>query len=103
LTAAQLNATSDVPGTFAYTPAAGTVLPAGHGQELVVVFTPADTENYSSSTMTVLIDVIKATPTITWSAPAAIVHGTALSATQLNATASVPGSFVYNPAAGTVL
>ncbi len=48
------------------------------------------------------------TPTITWSAPAAITYGTALSATQLNATAtdglvSVPGTFVYTPPAGTVL
>jgi hypothetical protein len=31
------------------------------------------------------------------------VYGTALGATQLDATASVPGTFVYNPAAGTVL
>jgi len=46
---------------------------------------------------------MKGTPTITWSAPANIVYGTALSGTQLNATASVPGTFVYTPAAGTVL
>jgi hypothetical protein len=44
-----------------------------------------------------------ATPTITWPAPAAIPYGTALSSTQLDATASVPGSFVYTPPAGTVL
>jgi len=31
------------------------------------------------------------------------VYGTALGATQLNATASVPGTFVYAPPAGTVL
>jgi subtilase family serine protease len=45
----------------------------------------------------------KATPTITWNTPAAVVVGTALSATQLNATASVPGTFLYNPPAGTVM
>jgi len=45
----------------------------------------------------------KATPVITWSNPADIVFGTALGATQLNATANVPGTFVYTPAAGTVL
>jgi sugar lactone lactonase YvrE len=38
----QLNATADVPGTFTYTPPAGTVLPAGPNQVLTVVFTPAD-------------------------------------------------------------
>jgi hypothetical protein len=43
------------------------------------------------------------TPVMTWGIPAAIMQGTALSATQLNASASVPGSFVYTPAAGTVL
>ena len=44
-----------------------------------------------------------ATPTITWSAPAAITYGTPLSTTQLNATASVPGTFSYYPAAGMAL
>jgi hypothetical protein len=39
----------------------------------------------------------KTTPAITWAAPSAITYGTALSATQLNATASVAGSFVYTP------
>ena len=43
------------------------------------------------------------TPTITWPAPASIVYGTPLSAAQLDATASVPGTFAYSPAAGTVL
>lgn len=43
------------------------------------------------------------TPTITWAAPAAITYGTALGGNQLDATASVAGSFVYEPAAGTVL
>ena len=42
-------------------------------------------------------------PVVTWATPASIVYGTALSATQLNATASVAGTLVYNPAAGTVL
>ena len=43
------------------------------------------------------------TPTLTWTNPAPIVYGTALGAAQLNATASVPGTFAYTPAAGTVL
>jgi len=42
-------------------------------------------------------------PVITWAAPAAIVPGTALSATQLDAQASVAGTFAYTPTAGTVL
>jgi hypothetical protein len=47
--------------------------------------------------------VVKTTPEITWAAPADIVYGAALSGTQLNATTSVAGSFVYNPLAGTIL
>jgi len=42
------------------------------------------------------------TPAVVWATPAAITYGTALSVTQLNAS-SVAGTFVYTPAAGTVL
>jgi MBG domain/Domain of unknown function (DUF4214)/MBG domain (YGX type)/Abnormal spindle-like microcephaly-assoc'd, ASPM-SPD-2-Hydin/Immunoglobulin domain len=45
----------------------------------------------------------KTKPTLLWFQPAAITYGTALSAAQLNAVANVPGTFVYTPAAGTVL
>lgn len=45
----------------------------------------------------------RGTPVITWPAPSGIVYGTALDATQLNAAASVAGSFTYSPASGTVL
>ena len=45
----------------------------------------------------------KATPVITWPTPANIVYGTTLGAAQLNATTSVPGTFVYTPAADTLL
>jgi N-acetylneuraminic acid mutarotase len=47
--------------------------------------------------------VQKQTPTVTWNNPANITYGTPLSSTQLNATANTPGTFVYNPSAGTVL
>jgi hypothetical protein len=47
--------------------------------------------------------VNQATPTVTWSTPAAITYGTALSGTQLNASSTVAGTFTYSPAAGTVL
>jgi hypothetical protein len=98
----QLNALADIPGNYVYTPPAGTVLPAGTGRVLSMTFTPAD-PNYTSYTESVSINVVKATPLITWSAPADLVAGTALSVAQLNATASVPGTFVYTPGAATVL
>jgi hypothetical protein len=59
LSAAQLNAKASVPGVFAYTPAAGTILAAGLGQPLMATFTPTDTANYNTATATVSINVIK--------------------------------------------
>ena len=104
LGATQLNATASVAGSFVYSPTAGTVLAAGTFT-LRVTFTPADTSLYNTATaqVTLVVNAPRTTPVITWPAPAPIAQGTPLSSTQLNATASVPGSFVYSPAAGTVL
>jgi len=44
-----------------------------------------------------------AVPATSWAKPAAIAQGTPLGAAQLNAIASVPGTFAYSPAAGSVL
>lgn len=102
LSNAQLNATSAVAGTFTYSPAAGTVLNAGNGQTLSATFTSSD-PNYTNAAASVSLNVLKANPVITWAKPSGVVYGTALSATQLNATANVAGGFVYTPAAGTIL
>jgi hypothetical protein len=101
LSGIQLNASSPVAGTFTYSPAAGSMLGAGP-QTLEVTFNPTDTAAYGSATTTVTLQVKQATPMITWATPAAVAYGTALSATQLDATASVPGTFVYNPASGVI-
>ena len=69
LSSTQLNATASVAGTFTYTPAAGTVLKAGT-QTLSVVFTPTDSNTYSSATATVQLTVNQASPAITWAPPA---------------------------------
>lgn len=49
------------------------------------------------------LTITKATPVVSWAAPAPITYGTALSPAQLNATASVAGTFSYSPAAGAIL
>jgi hypothetical protein len=98
LSATQLNASSPVAGTFTYSPAGG-VLTAG-SQTLSVLFTPTDSTDYTTATASVNLTVNKATPSITWATPAAIVYGTALSAVQLDAKASVAGTFAYTPASG---
>jgi len=102
LSAAQLNATANIPGVFTYTPSPGTVLSAG-AQTLSVTFTPADNLDYATATASVMLTVNQATPVLHWVAPAAVPYSTPLSAVQLDATANVPGAFTYNPSLGSVL
>ena len=64
LSAIQLDATSNVPGTFSYLPAAGTVLNVGP-QTLQATFTPTDTTDYAPATATVTLSVIPGTPVVT--------------------------------------
>ena len=62
------------------------------------------TNTYGSATSEVaVLTVVKITPVLTWANPASITYGTVLSSGQLYATASVPGTFIYSPAAGAVL
>jgi len=104
LSGTQLDATSDTAGTFAYNPPSGTVLDVGQSQPLTATFTPSDAvDNKSGGQVSTVITVLQSHPTLSWSTPASIVYGTALSGTQLDATASAAGSFAYNPASGTVL
>ena len=91
-----------MPGTFSYDPLAGTVLHAGT-QMLAVTFTPTDTVDYTTVTVSTSITVASATPTITWTPPAPITYGTALSAEQFDANAGVPGTWAYNFGIGTML
>ncbi|HEY6849424.1 MAG TPA: Ig-like domain repeat protein [Terracidiphilus sp.] len=102
LGATQLDATAPVAGAFAYTPALGATLTAGT-HALSVTFTPTDATDYATTTATVQLQVNQATASITWATPAAIIYGTALGATQLDATAPVAGAFAYTPALGTTL
>jgi sugar lactone lactonase YvrE len=59
--------------------------------------------NYKLTTATQSTTLGVATPVLTWATPASITYGTALSATQLNATASTGGTFRYNPVSGKIL
>lgn len=62
-----------------------------------------DTSLTSASSNAVSYVVSKANPVISWPAPSSITYGSALTASILNATASVPGTFTYTPSAGTLL
>ena len=63
----------------------------------------APDSNYLGATATQATNATLAASILTWPTPAPIPYGTPLSSVQLNATANVPGVFVYTPPAGTVL
>lgn len=69
-----------------------------------IVLTVTDPAGLSAQhEVRILPDCPKQTPSIVWVNPAPIVAGTALGGSQLNAAADVPGTFVYQPPAGTIL
>lgn len=65
ISATQLNATADVPGTFTYSVPQGTVLHAGAAQVIQATFTPDDLTRYTTATAEVSINVLKAPLTVT--------------------------------------
>jgi uncharacterized protein (TIGR02145 family) len=106
LSKTQLNARVDELGTLIYTPGIGTKLNEGNNQDLKVDFIPTDETACNSASKTVKINVTasyKIDPIITWANPSDIAYGTLLSRKQLNASADVPGIFVYTPEIGTKL
>jgi hypothetical protein len=58
--------------------------------------------NYNITYNSALFTITKATPVITWN-PSAVVYGAPLGSAQLNATTTIPGSWAYTLASGTVL
>lgn len=63
LSAAQLDATSPLAGSFTYSPAAGTVLGVGP-QTLTTTFSPTDTTDYTTGTATITLTVVPANPVV---------------------------------------
>ncbi len=101
----------NVPGSFIYTSAVGTVLGAGENQSESVTFTPTDSADYSTVTTTVIVNVAQATPSVS-ADPVNMIYGQPLDASLLAGTASwtvggnlvsVLGLLSYTSAGGTVL
>jgi|GEM_PF-6931502 len=81
----------------------GTVTIVGIGEANILAEQAGDA-NFNPAQASQTLTVTKAMPVITWGIPASIKDGTALNATQLNATSGgVAGNFVYTPPSGTVL
>lgn len=103
LSGTQLNATANVPGTFVYTPSAGTVLPAGQ-QTLSTEFTPADTNTYAPRTATVMLNVKSSDiPAITVRPPQKIGTNDPLTAAMFHTSSDVWGRFSFSPPPGSRL
>jgi lysophospholipase L1-like esterase len=107
LSTTQLDATANIPGTFTYSPSAGSLLEVG-AATLSAAFTPTDAVDYSPATAQAILQVEKVTPLLHWSPPDPIAMNTPLTADRLNVTASDPltlsplaGTFVFSPPAGT--
>jgi hypothetical protein len=92
---------ASVAGSFAFT--SPTTVPSVGTTSQAVRFTPTDLVNYNTVSANVSVTVSKAAPVVTWNNPASISYGIALGGTQLNASASVNGTFSYTPVSGTVL
>jgi len=75
----------------------------GAGSCTITASQAGDTNFNAATNVPQTFTINKANPVITWNPPAAITYGVALSSTQLNASPSTPGNFVYNPATGAVL
>ncbi len=99
-----------VPGeplSIGFTCAVGVVFaPSVVGNPLTgtLVITDDAFNSPQSSTLSGIGNPAQVVPTLIWPTPAAIIYGTPLSATQLDATSGgVAGTFLYTPGAGAVL
>jgi len=79
------------------------VQPSTAGTDYGQILIDSDARNGRLAVPVTVTAITKATPTIKWVTPAAITYGAALSATQLNASSQVAGTFTYSPALGKVL
>jgi sugar lactone lactonase YvrE len=71
-------------------------------QGTYTVLATVDDTNFAGTAFG-MMTIGNAEPTLTWATPGSIPYGTPLSAKQLNATASVAGTFSYSPALGAIL
>jgi FG-GAP-like repeat len=77
-----------------------TASPLPAGTHTLVVIYPGDNNFIKGASAALTEQVNQTVPTLSWPTPASITYGTALSTM---ATASVPGTFAYNPALNTIL
>ena len=94
LSSMQLNATASVPGTFAYSPAAGSILSVGN-QTLSATFTPTDGTDYTAANGSVVIAVVNPVPVLSSLSPAHVQAGSQALSLTVNGSSFTPTSTVY--------
>jgi Bacterial Ig-like domain (group 3)/Divergent InlB B-repeat domain len=100
---AGVNACAAITVTGSGTYACNYTITQGAGTYAITATLTSTTPLVQGSSGSGQLTVTRLTPTVTWNKPADIVSGTPLGSAQLNATASVAGTFVYTPPAGTIL
>jgi hypothetical protein len=104
LSATQLKAKTNVPGSWVYTPVVGTILSAGGQQTLTATFTPNDAARYNNTQKSVRISVIKATQKITFPTPSELHLGDADYPLTASASSGLPVSYASSaPAMATIV
>ncbi len=83
--------------------AGSTVPPARVGTYTAVADFAASADYTAATSAPVTFTITRATPAISWAAPADIVYGTAIGGLELDAASPVPGAFTYSAPAGTIL
>ncbi len=78
-----------------------TIADAQAGDAATYTVTASNAAGTTSASATLTVSISSAV--VTWETPAPITYGTALTTNQLDATANVPGTFVYSASIGTVL
>jgi len=93
VSAAMQNATANVPGTFSYSPAIGTLLTAAQ-HTMYATFTPTDTIHYGNGLAEVTLTVTQAPQTLTFAQPTSpVVYGVNPISLSCTSTSNQPISF----------
>ena len=102
LGSAQLDATSNVPGTFSYTPPSGTVLNTAGTVQLSTTFTPTDATDYTKATAKVSLTVNPTQPgvTVDFGIEEQIIRGFGGSTAWLGQLTTAQANALFSPSSG---
>ena len=92
-----------IAGVSPNSPSALTLNSTALGHVVITAHQPGNANFLPAADAVFEFNILMGAPALNWAIPAPVRVGTVLSSAPLNATANIPGSFLYKPAAGTVL